>query len=145
MRMDEDRVKVAGVMMSREEARIVEEERRRMFGRLIFSKQFAVYAYGVVVAGFAACASFYFGMYAGINLGYYAYAIGSFEIVIAVVIAFRYMRVVREQLRKTMNRLGRRVCLKCAFEISNDSPHRDICPECGTGFEWGDDRSRERE
>ncbi len=144
--MPDDRVKVAGVWMSREEARIVAEERQRIFGRLIFSRRFLPVA--VIVSGMAFFAA------ASITLAshvpgarYLAGLVTSSGIVVCacVIVAYRYMVEVRQQQRIVMNRLGRRVCLKCAYEIANDSPYGEVCPECGAEYVSNDSSSRGRE
>ena len=146
--MTSDRIKVAGVMMSREEAAEVEAERKRRFGpryRSLMpsndpnSPPVVVFIVPIVLLAIGACVAtsvFQFALFES----------GMPDPVIRVVIALSFLVVAtgpvlwiarvryRRECREAMHRIGWRICTNCGYVIGRGAPA--VCPECGTAYEW---------
>lgn len=132
--MADDRVKVAGVMLSREEAHLVKEmvkvgdsnasmrDRRRTLTLGLIS---ALIMFLLAILGSTRATG-----WRGTMLG----IVGTWLVITCIHIIRRLRSCRNEQLRRAMNQLGHRVCLRCAYEVSTSSRHGDLCPECGAAL-----------
>lgn len=136
--MPDDRVNVAGVWMSRQEAAELEAERQRLFGTrgsTSILRHLAI-GLGLGIPLYFAMLVTLFALNPGVHHCRRLWEAAPFGAALAASFLFRHM-VRREQGRQSraaMNRLGRRVCVKCAYEIAIDSPYGEVCPECGAPF-----------
>lgn len=142
----ESRVKVAGVMMSREEAAEVEAERERLFGpryRSLMpsndpdSPPVVVFIVPIVLLAIGACVAtsvFQFALF----------EMGVPDALIRVVIVLGFLLISagpvmwfarsrhRRECREAMRRIGWCICAECGYVIGRGAPV--VCPECGKAF-----------
>lgn len=148
--MTSDRVKVAGVWMSREEATEVEAERRRMFGsgwtalRVVSQ----VFALAMVLLFIAVAKEAFRARGAGTVSSELFFAFTA--VIVGGALSWYDLRAYRrdrvKQLRLALKRLGIRVCSRCDYDLRSAPDGR--CPECGTPFDQSgllDHQSRGRE
>lgn len=150
--MPDDRVKVAGVWMSREEAGRVRAELRRLgaipsWARVCFPISLILIA---VFAGLGIKSNIRGTIGPRPSDGYLQVGFilsGVFWSAMTVWgISWGRRNPERKKLSQAMRNLGWRICTKCDYDLGRDGPA--VCPECGTPFdhrELLDHQSRERE
>lgn len=136
--VSDDRVKVAGVRMSREEASRVRARHGEMFQwqpgsmplllRIVLEVVLLfvlLRAVGLATRGTDWVSQ---GLRLRVLLALYAAAF----IGVPLIEYLRYRRVVRKQYWCAMSDLGMRLCIGCGYEIGDVGAIR--CPECGAPF-----------
>ncbi|MCA9306454.1 MAG: hypothetical protein KDA16_07965 [Phycisphaerales bacterium] len=136
--MTSDRIKVAGVMMSREEAARVEQERQRMFGSGMTFARAISYLFAMLILMFFASVVKDLFASSGRASGVSGSLIPLLVLLLVLGVLYWYdqrawKRDKFRQLHVAMKRLGIHVCRRCNYDLRGVQDA--VCPECGKAFQ----------
>lgn len=128
--MGEERVKVAGVMMSREEAAEVEAARRHKYGPFVLPSLMISITLVVVMSALVVLSVGWLPSHLAVRV---VMLVVPVLIVLWVLLDYRRKsRRLRKQRLEMMRYLGWRICIKCEYDLGQSrSP---VCPECGSRY-----------